>query len=126
MGADIPAPNNRTEDETMPARKPYADTLRVETVADWDADASYLEQDEWTERHAAYMRGDFGYIGVRVTATLHIPHGAGWILQTITTPGLWGIEDDSGDQYLAEVAADETDVLRSMLAELGATLKAES
>ena len=106
--------------------KPYADNLTPEIVPDEYADASWLEQEGlgFEDRLAAYQRDEFGFVGIRVSCTLHIPHGSVWILQEITSPGLWGIEDDSGEDYIAEVVLDETAVIRSMLEELGAELRA--
>lgn len=39
--------------------------------------------------------------------------------QTITSPGLWGIDGDSDDGYLDEVFADECDNLAALLQALG-------
>lgn len=93
-------------------------TARIEVMYDEDTDASWLEQAGYEDRWAAYQAGDFGFVGVRLTADLRIPHGNGWILQRVSTPGLWGIEDDSGDEYLREVACDEYHTLAAMLNEL--------
>ncbi len=93
--------------------------LTVQIIGDPDPDTSWLEQDEWADRLAEYRDGSFGFVGVRVAADLLIPHGPdGWITQRIESPGLWGIEDDSGEAYFAETAADELGTLLDMLAEL--------
>lgn len=98
--------------------------VRMIEVPDESPDPSYLEQDWFEERRAEYEAGDFGFIGIQAQAEIHVPHGAGYITETITSPGLWGIESDSGAQYLAEVYEEERAVLFEMLAELGITTDA--
>jgi hypothetical protein len=49
---------------------------------------------------------------------LKIPYGKGHILQKIESPGLWGIESDSGDDYLKSVFQEESEILADMLKEL--------
>lgn len=89
-----------------------------EIVPDDSPDASYLEQDGWQERLAAYQRGEFGFVGVRAVAQIKIPYGADWIISKVTSPGLWGIEDDSGDAYFSEVFQEERKTLVDMLESL--------
>ena len=98
--------------------------VEIIVQADDSPDASWLEQEGWEDRLAQYQAGEFGFIGVQATAELKIPCGHdSWIVQHITSPGLWGIEDDSGEDYIREVAAEEVETLRDMLASLGVTLE---
>jgi hypothetical protein len=90
-----------------------------QVLPDPHADASYLEQDEFEDRLEQYRAGCFGFVGVRASAELHIPHGSAFIIQHIETPGLWGIEDDSGDDYLESVFQEECNTLASMLEAMG-------
>lgn len=90
-----------------------------EIVPDRDPDASYLEQEGFEDRRAEYRAGGFGFVGMRASIELHIPHGGTTILQKITSPGLWGIEDDSGNEYFAECFAEEANILADMLQQLG-------
>ena len=91
-----------------------------EVIPDSDPDTSYLEQKEFGKRLRQYRAGQFAYVGIRAKVELSIPHGRDtFITQTIHSPGLWGIEDDFGDEYLDSVYADECDVLASMLTEMG-------
>lgn len=76
-------------------------TVRIEVLPDTDPDTSYLESD----RLAAYQRDEFYYVGIRVNVEVH--NTTTGIVTTTTTAGLWGIESDSGEDYLREVAADE-------------------
>lgn len=87
-------------------------------VADESPDISWLEQDVWADRLAEYHAGAFGFVGVQAVADIEIPYGRGWILERITSPGLWGIESDSGAEYFESVGDDERCTLLDMLAEL--------
>lgn len=88
-------------------------------IADDDSpEASWLEQDGFEERLAAYKAGEFGFVGVRAVATVKVPYGHDWIVTTIKSPGLWGIESDSAESYLQEVFATERAILLDMLQSL--------
>lgn len=109
--------------------------LSREIVVDECPDLSFLEQ-EWkeepeserakilehqTERLAAFNRGDWHMVGVRCKADILIPHGHNpdcWIMSSMTSPGLWGVESDSGEEYLNEVYQQERAELRGMLESL--------
>jgi hypothetical protein len=89
--------------------------IEREIVPDLDPDPSYLDQEGWEDRRAEYMRGDFAFIGVRAVATVEILN----VRQVLRSPGLWGVEDDSGDDYIAEIFEDEKATMLEMLAEMG-------
>lgn len=93
-------------------------TITRELVPDDNADASYLDQVGFEERLQDAREGRFGFVGVRAVAEIRIPFGADWITIKISSPGLWGIEDDSGEEYLAEVFAEERATLIEMLQSL--------
>ena len=80
-------------------------------------DLQYIEEDY--QRHEALNRGEWDYIGVRAAVELPIPFGKDRILTRIESPGLWGIESDSGEDYLDSVFQEESAILADMLAELG-------
>jgi hypothetical protein len=61
---------------------------------------------------------DFSHIGVFATAVVATPNGSGWILTRIRSPGLWGIEEDSSEDYLSEVYEEEKATLLRILASL--------
>ena len=99
----------------------------IEVVPDTDPDTSYLYQDDpdFSERREAFERGDFGFVGVRAVAEITFEHEdtGGWTQgPRVTTPGLWGIEDDSGEDYFREVGEDEAGELVDMLHALGISL----
>jgi hypothetical protein len=90
-------------------------SISIERVNDQDPDPSYLEQEGFEDRLAQYKNGDFYFIGIRAKATLEILG----TIQTIRTPGLWGIEDDSGEDYLESVANEEKENLKDILIQMG-------
>lgn len=73
------------------------------TVADQDADTSYLEQTDpdFSDRLRQYNNGLFGFVGI--VARKRCACCGEWKYSA----GLWGIEDDSGAEYFAEVAIEE-------------------
>lgn len=78
---------------------------------DPEGDASYLEQDEFNDRLEQYHQGAFGFVGVRLAADIVIEHH-GRVPEriTLTTPGLWSVESDSGEDYFRASAAEGDDV----------------
>lgn len=89
--------------------------IRPVREEDINPDPSYLEQEGFEDRLKAYRNGQFYFIGVRVLADIQI----GNIIQTISSGGLWGIEDDSEESYLKEVEQEELSELREQLHSLG-------
>jgi hypothetical protein len=88
-------------------------------VPDDCPDTSYLEQEEFEDRLAEYRRGEFDFVGLRASVEIPIPYGKDRILTRIESPGLWGIESDSGEDYFQSVFEEESQILADMLAELG-------
>ena len=83
-----------------------ADDIEMEVIPDEYPDTSYLEQKDmgFEERLEEYKRGKFDFVGVR--ASLHLESASGIELNA-SSPGLWGIESDSGKAYFKEVFTDE-------------------
>lgn len=82
-------------------------------------DSAYREQDE--ARLKAWRDDEWHFVGVRARATIKIPHGTNpecWITAELLSPGLWGIESDSGDDYFDQVYHDEREILLDMLVSL--------
>lgn len=96
-----------------------------ETIPDEDADVSYLEpggrgpgmsaEDDAADaaRLAAFKRGDWYMLGVRARAKVEISRPGYTTCYEITSPGLWNVESDSGEDYLAEIFKDECAILRA-------------
>src|SRR5271157_2617685 len=93
-------------------------TIEMQVIPDESPDTSYLEQEGFEDRLTEYRARSFGFVGVRASVEISIPHGRCSIVQRITSPGLWGIEDDSGTEYLESVFNEEVEILKSMLEEL--------
>lgn len=100
-------------------------TIYLELLPDDSGDVSWLEQTPAQlgsleaavanrRRLEAYRRGDWSLVGVRLACEL----GEGC---TFTSPGLWGIESDSGEEYLRSCLAERDDwtYLAAELAEFG-------
>ena len=92
-------------------------------------DLSWLEPDANpanaqanAERLAACREGEWHCIGVRARAAFLIDLGHGALIQTVESPGLWGIESDSDPEYLDQVFAEEAQTLRGILAQLNVTV----
>jgi hypothetical protein len=73
-------------------------------------------------RANGYEKGEWWYIGVRARAIIHTNDGSGgWLVNTLHTAGLWGLESDSDERYLSAVGDNELDLLADLLRELGFT-----
>lgn len=71
-------------------------------------------------RHDAYVRGDWGMVGIQARAVVSVPIGGGsFATYRLESPGLWGIEGDSGVEYLAEVFEEEKHALLAAMADIG-------
>ena len=88
-------------------------------IPDECPDASYLEQEGFEDRLEQYRQGAFEFVGIRAAVELPIPYGKDRILAKIESPGLWGIESDSGEDYFDSVFQEEISILTDMLTELG-------
>lgn len=105
----------------------YADSFGTLVVEDPCPDPSYLGQEGFEERLRLFQRDGFGFVGVRAGCTIHLPQGDGVeILVRLESPGLWGIESDSGQEYLDEVGRDELKTLEGMLVALGVAVRRET
>ena len=89
--------------------------IRVRVMHDDDPDPSYLDQDEFEDRKEEFERGDFSFVGVRAEADVVIEG----VVQTLTSAGLWGIESDSGEEYIEDTALEEYEGLRDILKAVG-------
>jgi hypothetical protein len=95
--------------------------IRVRVLHDDDPDPSYFDsgdpeyKDQDEARRKEYENGDFSFVGVRAEAEVVVEN----VIQTITSGGLWGIESDSGEGYIDDVALEEYDNLREILKAIG-------
>lgn len=96
--------------------------LKIVETPDECPDTSYLEQDGFEDQLEEYRNDAFYFIGIRARAEIPIPIGAHQIFQTISSGGLWGIESDSGREYMKEVAVEEMDTLKDILEKLNVDL----
>ena len=94
---------------------------RVERIDEYP-DASWLDDDSGRERLDAFREGSWHMIGIQASANVLIPLGGHFVTQTVTSPGLFGIESDSDEAYLDEVFADECASLAAMLSAIGVSV----
>ena len=87
-----------------------------------DPDANPADAGANAERLAAYRAGEWRCIGIRARAAFLIDLGQATLIQTVESPGLWGIESDSDPEYLDQVFAEEAQTLRGILAQLNVTV----
>ena len=109
--------------------------VQIRYIADSDPDTSYLEQDGFEDRLRQYRNGLFDYIGIRAHAESGIPQNPAknaktdsgvYIVQNISSGGLWGIESDSDRAYLETIEVDELADLKTQLTALGFSKRAIS
>ena len=91
--------------------RPYAGGEAVQS----ESYRAYAQQD-W-ERMRGLTEGNWNYVGIMAEAEVTLAGSN--VIQRITSGGLWGIESDSGDAYLEEVAKSELEELRGELQTLG-------
>jgi hypothetical protein len=103
--------------------------VEIDMLTSFDQDASpldYLFQDpdyrtQDQARLDAWRNGEWHFVGIRARAIVKIPYGINpqcWITSELLSPGLWGIESDSGDEYFQQVYQEEREILIGMLASL--------
>lgn len=81
---------------------------------------AYEKQDR--ARIKSWKRGEWNFLGIRARVQFYIPHPYGphsASVHALTTPGLWGIESDSGDEYLDEVYEEQKADLIELLHRCG-------
>jgi len=109
-----------------PGQPPYEEiepaevTITMYEQSDGFTDPTMIEYDggfgdEYKARLAAYERDEWGFVGIRARADFMIPYGASFISATIESPGLWGVESDSSDEYKHELFLEERATLVGML-----------
>ena len=109
------------------------ESISCQQIFDVDGDISWLQQydinskDSEERKYAlqdkkrleAYYNDEWYFIGIQAVAEIRI----NGISQTISSGGLYGIESDSGDEYLDEVFEEQKEELKDNLLELGFTEK---
>lgn len=107
-------------------------TFALETMDDSEGDISYLQREysdvadlaerekykaQDAKRLAAYQRGGWHFIGIRAKATICVnrdDHQQAYAaFYELSSPGLRGVESDSGNNYLAELYAEQVAELKS-------------
>lgn len=103
------------------------ESLNIEELIDENPDLSYLTQDCFgkagVERLKTY--GDqWHMVGIRAAAIVNVPTSqGGFITQTFTSSGLWGIESDSTTDHFQEIAREELADLEDILSQFNICLE---
>jgi hypothetical protein len=102
--------------DTKRADGVYVRFERVEQYDDTAQPTDYLFQDpdykaEDDARLAAWRADDWHFIGIAARAHVEVIRSGVGTGYTLTSAGLWGIESDSGEEYLNEVYGEECDAL---------------
>lgn len=84
------------------------------------ADYSYALADY--ERMEQLNNGYFSFIGISAEAKVLTSYdGKNWLINTLSSGGLWGIESDSDSEYINEVQSEQLAELKDVLIEYGFT-----
>lgn len=76
------------------------------------------------ERMESFAKGDWHFVGIRAEAeVLSSRNGKEWLINRLSSGGLWGIESDSEASYFDEVKREEIQELKATLMEYGFTRK---
>jgi len=74
------------------------------------------------KRMMDYEKGNFSIYGVKATAEIYTEAGQGsWLINKISSGGLWRLESDGGEENFKEVEAEQLDDLKDVLLALGFT-----
>lgn len=96
-------------------------TTTINHIVDDDPGTSYMDQEGFEELKEKYRNEEFCFIGIKVTTEIltSLDYGKNWLINHITSGGLWGIESNSDDAYKKEVALEEMAELRTTLVGMG-------
>ena len=110
-----------TEQAGNTLEPPRIDRITLNVMVDTDADTSFLEQEEFSELRESYHRGDYYFVGVRANADVsYAISNTDRRIETLTSGGVWGIESNSGKDYIeGEVGKDELNDLKTHLERFG-------
>jgi hypothetical protein len=97
------------------------DIERIEEY-DPDPDLSYPNPDAGPPAQNAKRLAGWHCIGIKARAIFLIGLGEAAVIQTVESPGMWGIASDSDPGYLDEAFHEEARILRDMLAQLNVTV----
>ena len=106
---------------------PTVTKITVKRIIDGDPDLSYLQQNyeekEFSETQRIEYKqkdkerlesyGTFWFmLGIKAEAEYLIPNGSYAIIQNLHSGGLWGVESDSGKDYLESIENEQIDELK--------------
>jgi hypothetical protein len=84
---------------------------RVRVEDDCIDDPKDRDEGMTNKREQAYYSGEWNYIGIKARAIIIVIRMNCGTIYTLESSGLYGIESDSGEEYLNEVFESEKDSL---------------
>jgi hypothetical protein len=76
------------------------------------------------ERMESLNNGNWFFMGIETIAEVHTSQdGKNWLINTLSSGGLWGIESDSDNSYIEEVNNEQINELKTVLKEYGFSTK---
>ena len=76
------------------------------------------------KRMMEFENGIVSMYGVKATAEIYTSNdGKAWLINKVSSGGLWGIESDNEEKYLKEIEVEQLDELKDVLLALGFTAK---
>ena len=107
------------EDDEMPSRS-RKHRFFVPSMTGEETGNPESPRQDW-QRMESFNRGQWHFIGIIAKARVQMPTGA---IQTILSGGLWGVESDSGKDYIASLEHEELEGLRAELIAIGISARA--
>lgn len=80
-------------------------------------DEAYREQDQ--KRLDDWIADKWHFIGIRACAHIAVVRSGTGAMYTVYSSGLWGVESDSGEDYLEEVFAEQCEELKADIIAFG-------
>jgi hypothetical protein len=101
----------------------YVKYERVEEYDNLSENPKYELPGMSRDRLRGFQGGDWHFIGVRAKAVIEVVQAGTAVAYELLSPGLWGIESDSDEEYIKSVFEDECEILRNDLAMIGEHFK---
>jgi len=98
--------------------------IEIEILPDTDPDLSFIDtNDPYNKQRLKDYGTKWQMLGIMATAEIKIPYKDHWILQTISSGGIWGIESDADKDYIIDEAKTELKQLLYILKKLNVNTK---
>lgn len=99
--------------------------VRFERAEREDSDSDprdWMDETDDAERIKAWENGEWSLMGIQAMAHCEIVRGGVGTYYTLMSAGVWGIESDSGEEYLEGVYQGEVDQLKADIEAMNAPI----